>query len=1024
MRKFRIIAGSAALLVLGAGLASAQIRDVTGHVLNAETRTPIAEASVIVPGTAVGTRTNARGEFRLRVAGGTQTLLARAIGYKRRELTITASQPTAEFALDKDVLSLEGVVVTGAATTIDRRNAAVSVTDVNAEVLNKVPAVSLEGALQGKVVGALINMNSGAPGGGGQIQIRGVTSLLGQGDPLYVVDGVIISNAAIANGANSITQAGGGIATNQDNPVNRLGDINPNQIENIEILKGAAASAIYGSKATNGVVVITTKRGHAGESKVDFTQRFGTYSPERLLGSRQFKNKADLLSAIDPTNPDAMAVVNAISGDNVPYFDYQSQLYGQRNLSYESIGTVSGGSDQTRYYVSASQKRDGGTLINTEARLQSLRGNFDQNWGSKLTFSAGMALSRTLDRRGLGGNDNSYTSPIYNFAYTPAVFNMNHIDPNTGLYVRNPFPGGGGSAASNPFENMAYVRLDDDVSRLIANGRLNYQAYSSDRNTVQFSLLGGADTFNQGDQIYSPNFLQFEPNDGLLGTAVQSFTSSRQSNGTLSAVWTFSPLSKLFTATTSGGASLETQNFNLARIQALGLLPTVQTVATPSPAQTATSAALTANVDQALYAQEEFLAFSDKLLLTAGLRADRSSVNGDDRKFYIFPKLAGSYRIESPFRGLDNIKLRAAVGNSGNRPNYGNKFQTLSSGGIINGQNSIVANLSVGNAKIAPERMHEIEGGVDFSALNNRAGFEATYFNRDIKNLLLQAPLTPSSGLTNAYFNGGELQNKGWELALTLVPIQRRDLTWTMRTNYYTIKNQVVNLPVPAFVFGSTGFGAAYGRTRIAQGASTSSIWGNTFAYCHDAAPATTVHKCLTGETGFRKDTIIGEGNPKFQMQFSHDISYKAFSLSGLFDWKYGGQTSDMTQNLFDEGLNSWDYDQPSPDTKIGATLGAYRYNSWRGGQNAQAYIQNSSYLKLREVTLNWTAPASMLSRFGVQSKDLRFGVTGRNLYMWTRYWSFDPEVNNFGNNNASRIVDLAPYPPSKSIFMTIGVGF
>jgi TonB-dependent starch-binding outer membrane protein SusC len=1023
VRNFPIVAGAALFATLAASPAQAQSRDVTGHVLNAESRTPIAEASVVVPGTLIGVRTNDRGEFRLRVPGGQVTILARAIGYQRREVTITASQTTAEFSLDKDVLSLEGVVVTGQATTIDRRNAAVAVSQISTEQLNAVPAASLENALQGKVVGALINMNSGAPGGGGQMQIRGVTSLNGQGDPLYVVDGVIISNAAIANGANSITQAGGGIAGNQDSPVNRLADINPNQIESIEVLKGAAASSIYGAKATNGVVIITTKRGQAGATKVDFTQRLGTYAPERLLGSRHFQSQADLLAATDPSNAAAMAIANSITGA-VPYYDFQGQLYGQRSLSYETVGAVSGGSDQSRYYVSASQKRDGGTLINTEARLQSLRANFDQNWGSKWTFSAGAALSRTLDRRGVGGNDNTFISPIYNFAYTPAVFNMNSIDPNTGLFVRDPYPGGGGSAASNPFETLTYARLDDDVSRLIANGRLNYQAYTSDRNTLTLSILGGGDTFAQSDQVYSPNFLQYEPNDKLLGTAVQSFSYSRQTNGTAGAVWNFSPLNKRFSATTSAGVTLETQNLNTTRIQALGLLPTVQTVASPSPAQTATNATLTANVDQAIYAQEEFLALQDKLLLTAGLRAERSSVNGDDQKYFVFPKFAGSYRLESPVRGLDNLKLRAAVGSSGNRPNYGNKFATLSSGGIINGQNSIVANTSVGNPNIEPEVMHETELGVDATALNNRAALEVTHFNRDIKNLLLQAPLAPSSGLGSAWFNGGELQNKGWELALTLIPIQHKDLNWTMRTSYYDIKNMVVQLPVPAFVYGSTGFGAAFGRTRIAQGASTTSIWGNTFAYCHDAAPATTVHRCLSTETGFRKDTIIGDGNPKFQMQFTHDITFRSFALSALFDWKYGGQTSDLTQNLFDEGQNSWDYDKPSPNPGVGATLGAYRYNSWQGGQNATAYVQNSSYLKLREITLNWTAPVAVLNHFGVQSKDLRFGVTGRNLYMWTKYWSFDPEVNNFGNNNVSRIVDLAPYPPSRSVFFTIGVGF
>ena len=249
------------LLAAAPPILVAQTREITGKVTQTAVGTPLTEATVSVLGSQVGVRTNERGEYRLKVPAGEVTVLARAIGFKRASVKLTATQATADFALEKDVLELEGVTVTGQATTVDKRNASVAVATVSADELMVAPAKSLEGNLSGKVVGASIFENSGVPGGGMQIQIRGATSILGQGDPLYIVDGVIVSNASIQGGLASISRSSGSTTSSQDQTVNRLADINPADIENIEVLKSAAATAIYGSRATNGVVVITTKRG-------------------------------------------------------------------------------------------------------------------------------------------------------------------------------------------------------------------------------------------------------------------------------------------------------------------------------------------------------------------------------------------------------------------------------------------------------------------------------------------------------------------------------------------------------------------------------------------------------------------------------------------------------------------------------------------------------------------------------------------------------------------------------------------
>jgi TonB-dependent starch-binding outer membrane protein SusC len=994
--------------LLGAALigsaAQAQTRQVTGRVLDAGSRNGVPNAQVAVLGASTGAQTNENGAFRLTAPTGDVTLVVRMIGYKQRHVPLPAGQPAIDVLLERDALRLEQVVVTGQATGVQRANAATAVSTVNAEELARVPSVSLENSLQGKVVGAAINMNSGAPGGGAQVQIRGVTSLIGNGEPLYVVDGVLVSNAAISSGINSISRgSGSGISSNQDNLTNRLADVNPNDIADVQVLKGAAASAIYGSKATNGVIVITTKRGAVGAPRVSLTQRLGRYESVRLPGSRRFPT----LEAAYAAQPAQRAVIDSLvaaNGGTVPYYDYQKALYGQHKPSYETIATISGGSASTRYYVSGTHKYDAGTMLNTAARRQSVRTNVDQAFGDRLSVNVGLNLVQSLAQRGLSNNSTDWVSPLYLLAYTPALVDLNQRMAN-GLYVRNPFGGGGGSNASNPFESMAYLKSDETVDRQIGSTNIKYTPLATDRHTVQLTALGGVDQFNQGNGIYSPPFMQYEPFDGFLGTSVESNSRSKNTNGSLNAVWTFTPGFRfLGSATASAGVSSEQAWLNSYRIRAQNLVPGV-TLVNQGTIDDAQSKSLVRNL--AYYAQEEILAFGDRLYVQGAFRADRSSVNGDPDKYYIFPKGSASYRFVAPFRGADEVKLRAAVGTSGNQPTYGARDVLLSANGIMEGSNSIVPSQSVGNPKLTPEKMTEQEYGIDVAFLGRRAAVEATYFDRTITDMLLQAPLPPSSGLGVQVINGGKMTSKGVELGLTLVPVQRGAVNWTSRTQYYHIDQQIVSLPIAPFTVGSTGFGTSFGRAFIKPGYSTTAIWAN-----------------MTRPNGTVVDTVLGDATPKFTMQFANDVTARNLALNVLLDWKKGGDVINITQNRFDEGKNSRDYDDPSPDPAIGKTLGEYRYNSWRGGNDARVLIQDGSFVKLREVTLTYTLPARWAQRVSGRVRETRLALTGRNLYTWSDYWGADPEANNFGNNNVIRAVDLASYPPSRSFFFSVELGF
>ena len=280
----------AAILAASAGPLAAQNRTVTGTVTDAESKDPLPAVTVIIKGTLRGASTRENGTYSIVLPAGPATLTFRRIGYKAADHAIDAGQTTGDVALARDVLRLEESIVTGQATVVSRQSAANDVSVVDATEINRVPAETPELALQGKIAGADIQENSGAPGGGMQVRLRGTSTIIGNSEPLYVVDGVIISNEAVPAGTNAVTAAAGGsgISSNEDNPSNRLADLDPNDIESIEVLKGASASAIYGSKASNGVVLITTKRGQTGTTKFDFGQKFGASYDSRELGSRTF----------------------------------------------------------------------------------------------------------------------------------------------------------------------------------------------------------------------------------------------------------------------------------------------------------------------------------------------------------------------------------------------------------------------------------------------------------------------------------------------------------------------------------------------------------------------------------------------------------------------------------------------------------------------------------------------------------------------------------------------------------------
>jgi TonB-dependent starch-binding outer membrane protein SusC len=1044
-----------ALLALAAGELLAQ-RRISGKVTEEGGGQPLGNVGVTVTGSAVGTYTNDQGAFSLTVPNGAISLRVRRIGYQLRTILVQGGQATVDVALRKDVLQLEGVTVTSQASVIERKNAATAVSQVTSEQLARVPAQQIDQALQGKVVGANINMNSGIPGGGAQIQIRGNTSLFGSGEPLFVIDGVLMSNASISTGRNAITQAGGGLSainSTQDAPSNRLADLNPNDIESLEVLKGAAASALYGSRATNGVVLITTKKGRTGAPRFNIVQRFGTQQLQRQAGSRRFVDTASVFDAI-ANGPNAGAegqirAAIAANGGVIPFYDHQKELFGRTPLNYETTFSVDGGTDATRYRASVTNAESPGIAVNTGARRQAVRLNLDQNVSSRITANIGLGVTRFTADRGLDGNDNTNTSPLYALAYTPSFFNLaRNAD---GSFPENIFPGGGGANGSNPLQTFALLRNNENTYRIQTNARLDFQAIASEFQQLRFSAVGGIDRFDTNGEIVAPGNLQFEPNDQLLGTGVQSQALSRQWNGSVSGTYTVNPKSLPFSATTVVGFSRENQQLNVFRIQSRGLIPTLPIVG--SGVVTSTQGR-TQFKDQAIFAQQDFLAFDERLFVSAGFRADRSSANGDREKYFIFPKYQASYRLVNLIPRVDEFKLRGGVGESGNRPGYGDRDLILGANGQISGINGFGVAATQGNPNIKPERMREIEFGFDSKLFGGRVGLEYTRFDRKISDALLPLAVAPTLGFSSFLGNGVRLRNKGNEVAVDVSVIQQKDFGWTSRATYFNVVERVEALPVPAFFLPSSGFGAAFGRTRIGVGLPTNNVWGRKMLYRPVLGTGgVRVPNVAGGDSVIltRVDTLLANGTPKFLMSFFNNFTVGRFALNVQVDYRKGGFLSNLTQANYDDGLTARDFNDASPCRNFvapvaptassnascllpggavaGGTGDTARVGNYRrdllGAGIADVYVQDGSFVKLREVTLSYAMSQALGRRLlGSRVGDIRMSLTGRNLFVSTPYWGADPEVSNFGNQPVRGFVDLAPFPPSRTFFFNIDVGF
>ena len=983
----RLATRRAALLaaLLALPLAAAAQGTVSGTVTDAETDQPLPGVTVFVQASNIGTTTDADGAYELSLPPGQRLLLFSFVGYRDQEVTVPEGQTTLDVALAPDLLGLDEVVVTGLGTSIRRANSANSIETISARELAEVSTPqTLDGALNGKVTGAVVNANSGAPGGGINIRLRGITTINGNSQPLYIVDGVIISNDAVSNGINAISEAaGGGNASNQDNPVSRVADLAPEDIESIEILKGPSAAAIYGARAANGVVVITTKSGRAGETRVELSQSVGVAQLAKKLGTRQFTAQ----TAEETFGSAGLALFNQAGGQT---FDYEEALYGNDGLLLTTNLAVSGGNDRTQFRISGVVKDDEGIISSTGYEKQSGRVNLTHRLSQMFSVDATANYVRSVAARGITGNDNSGTTFGIGLIATP-----NFVDL---------FPDANGEYPDNPFNSSNFLQtrdlslIEETNNRFIGSGQLTVNLLTSDTQSLQFIGTGGVDYYALDQVSQFPVELQFEDDDGLAGTSILGRASNLNTNVQGLLVHGFAPEGRDLSFTTQVGVTAFDQDFDNVSSVARGLIPNQTNLDQASALQTNQGRFF--QNDRAVFAQEE-VNWNDAVIGTVGVRAERSSSNGDVDQFYAYPKagLAVNLTNLGLFEGgaVDLLKVRAAFGQTGNTAPFGAKFTTF--GTFAVGGN---VGLSIGGqrglADVEPERASEIEAGLDLTLLGGRVNFEGTVYSKTVDDLLLTRQVPYSTGFVVETFNGGQLSNNGIELGLSLIPVDGPNVRWISRTSFWANDAEVTELNVPPFQAAGGGFGSTLGSVRVEQGESPTQIVG-----------------LQDGEV-----VQLGDVAPDFQMSFFNDVTImRRLRLSAFGHWKKGGDVINLTELLLDLSGTSPDYDDDADGN--GVADGPQRVSEL--GVNSGQFIQDASYFRLREVRVDYDVAPSVFGPFAGTLRSLRLGVSATNLFTITPYKSYDPEVSNFGSQPVASGVEVAPFPSSRNLYFHVNLG-
>ena len=1039
-------------------------RTVTG-VVSDNGGEPLIGVSVFARGTNVGTVTDIDGSYSLKIPEGANTLIFSYTGFKTVEVPLGASN-VIDCTLAEGLV-LDEVVVTAVGLESNKRTIGYAIQNVEPDDVLAAKETNFVNALNSKVAGVNVISSSGSPGASANIRIRGSVSINGTNSPLFVVDGVPIDNSQSYNNDDSVGDV--------DNS-NRAIDINPNDIASITVLKGPSATALYGVRAANGAIIVTTKKGAAGKPKVNISSSYGIDKVNKL------PDRQDIYAQGSPTDGVPVwkgphtghgfswgPLISDLEFDGSEYdFDQGGQLVpkGQGNgvaaraydpydffvtgQTYDLNASVSGGNDAIRYYISGGRLSQQGIVPNADFDRNSFRVNVDANLTDRL--SATMAANYVTS----GGSRIQRGSNIKGVMLgllrtTPTFDNGNgktgqDAADDVDTYVR---PDGNqrsyrAGIYDNPFWTVNKNPSSDNVNRVIGHAGLSYDLL--DGLTLAYKL--GVDRFtdrrnsaldiNPGRDAGSVNQSMID-NINLNSDLLLSFNRNLSQDLGFSATIGHNYFNYKFVRQGTNGTTLAAPDFyHISNASDLQSFETINRKRL-----------------QGAFGTFDFN-YADYLFLNLTARNDWSSIlPAGDNTFQSYSASLGFALTELPNMTKNDIlpyaKLRASYGVVGNdggtafiysTSNYFNQAQNGGDGFITTidfpafGFNAYERSAVLGNDKLRPEKTTTWEVGGEFKFLRGRVGLDLTYFDSKSEDVIIAVQLPASTGFTNSVQNAAVITNKGWEALLNLGVVSTNDFSWDIDVNYTAIENKVEELAEGIEDIGLNGFVST--SADVVPGEPFSVIYGNGFQRDDNG-------NVLIGADGWPLQDptkkALGDPNPDFTAGIRNTFNFKGVSLSALFDTRQGGDMWCGTCGI----INYFGTSQQSADERNDVVvfegvladgtpnnipvalanpadgLGSYYRVRYGFGGISEMNIYDASWIRLREVTLGYSLPSSTLD--GTFIEGVRLSLTGRNLWLDTDYPGIDPETNLTGSSNGYGL-DYFNMPNTKSFVATLNLTF
>jgi TonB-linked SusC/RagA family outer membrane protein len=995
MSRIRWLAQVAALAALPSGLL-AQSGAITGQVTDQSTQQPIAGAQVVVVETNARAVTDQQGRYTLRgVRPGRYQVSATRLGYGARSQTVSVAAgetAAASFALAPSALEIGGLVVTASGREQRQRELGNAVGSIDVSEVELAAVPNMSALLQARSPGVVVAQNSGTVGTAQRIRIRGSNSISLSNEPLVIVDGVRV---AASDGFTNVPL--------WQSP-SRLNDINPEDVESVEVLKGPAAAALYGTAAANGVIQITTKRGRAGRPRwTAYVEQGGLTDPTEYPTSVRSNSGCWITDFAegDCTREELDDVISFNPLEDPQLSPFKTGRRQQYGLS------VSGGSDAVTYYVSGEVQDENGVYefdgvdLNRSTR-NSLRANLTSRITDRLNLTVNTGyVSSDLT---LPDNDNSLYGVLLN-----GLLGSGDSTVNAGTY-------------GIPFEQTFAFETGQESRRFTTGVNLTFQPLS----WLNLVGTGGIDQVNRHDH----DFVGPGQISDLYSTLIPK--GYRRSNrvevtnltGTLDATARYRLRSDLL-STSSVGAQVHREEYHDTRAFGRGMAPGTRSLSGASELFAVTETTVE-NATIGAYGQQQ-LAWNDRLFLTGSVRGDDNSAFGVSAGFAWYPSFSASWVVsEEPFfsplgGAVDNLRLRAAYGKSGLRPSFRDALAYFSPVSVrLQGADVPGVTLAgAGNTSLSPEVSRELEVGFDLAMLGERAGVEFTYYDKVSEDALVQRRLAPSLGLTTTRFeNIGSVSNRGVEAQVTLRPIATRRVEWEMGFSIATNRNRLERLGegIEPILMGSNRVQQSH-----REGYPLGGYWMVPVTYADENGDA-----LLQVDEVALGDSAVYLGSPIPTREGSLRTALTLFGtvrLSGLLDYKGGHKQMNFTR--FDRC--AWEVVCPSSyipeQSNLRDQAGIIAFNYLTQGVNTTAFLEDASFVKLREVSLSLGVPDRMVRRFGMNG--LRLTLSGRNLHTWTDYTGFDPEVNGFGIfDSGFQTYDYYTQPPLRQWTARIDVNF